>query len=587
MRILSASLGLMLLGSLFIACTNAAAQEASSPAAIEAVPMPVQATVNAVTIYQGRASVTRSASLHLEQGLFELRFENLPESIQPQTLQARASGTGNAGVVGPKVISVDFAAEPVTITTNPALVELDGRIETLHRSLKDVEEQRGLIKSQEDLLTSIGTKIAADTAKDAGSPGLDVKALQAQIAFTADERGRLLKSRRDLDVQQLDLDKKLKQANEQRTALAGASSVNRVASVTVASPQSGPCTIDLTYLVAQATWQPAYSVRAMLDGSQATIEYDALLTQRTGEDWDNVKLTLSTAQPTVAANPPVIQPWYLDIRQPMLRTRAGLEVEAASTPPAPSMAPGRAMTPSDQAGEDRRAMLEELSADASVGGGGPSVTFELPRTVTVKTNATKQQRTRIAAIDTNPQFIHVASPVLTEAVYVRGELTNASAYQLLPGPAAIFVGQDYVGPTAMESVPPGSQFKIHFGIDQSVKARRQLVSKVTESTGLLGGGLRTAYDYRINIDNASGKAITLEMWDRHPISRHEDIQVVLRDLSDPLDADARYVADQQPQGLMKWWLHIPAGATGQNAKVITYGVRIDRAKDVEMTELPE
>ena len=143
MRIVSSLLGLMMsVGSILMACGNAIAQEASSPiapATIEAVPMPVQAAVNAVTIYQGRASVTRSASLSLEQGLFELRFENLPESIQGQTLQARA-----AGDAGPKVISVDYAAEPVTMSTNPALVELDGRFEAVLRSLMDLEERRGL-----------------------------------------------------------------------------------------------------------------------------------------------------------------------------------------------------------------------------------------------------------------------------------------------------------------------------------------------------------------------------------------------------------------------------------------------------------
>ena len=77
------------------------------------------------------------------------------------------------------------------------------------------------------------------------------------------------------------------------------------------------------------------------------------------------------------------------------------------------------------------------------------------------------------------------------------------------------------------------------------------------------------------------------MWDRHPVSRHEEIQVALRDLSEPLTNDGDYVSQQLPQGLMKWWLQIPAGATGSNAKTITYGVSIDRAKDVEMTELPE
>ena len=100
-------------------------------------------------------------------------------------------------------------------------------------------------------------------------------------------------------------------------------------------------------------------------------------------------------------------------------------------------------------------------------------------------------------------FVHVATPMLTEAVYVRGDLGNPSPYHLLPGRTAIFLGQDYIGPTSMPSVTPGGQFKMHFGIDQSVRARRQLASKSTENTGLLSGGRRTTSDYRIAIDNGS------------------------------------------------------------------------------------
>jgi hypothetical protein len=128
---------------------------------------------------------------------------------------------------------------------------------------------------------------------------------------------------------------------------------------------------------------------------------------------------------------------------------------------------------------------------------------------------------------------------------------------------------------------------MHFGIDQSVRARRQLASKVTESTGLLSGGRRTISEYRIAIDNGSGRNITLELWDRIPVSRSEEIQVALLDPSTPLANDAYYATEQQPQGLLKWWLSVPAGASERNAYVVSWTVRIDRAKDVQMTPLPE
>jgi hypothetical protein len=55
-----------------------------------------------------------------------------------------------------------------------------------------------------------------------------------------------------------------------------------------------------------------------LDNPQATgqtvrmeFEYQGVVTQSTGEDWDDVKLLLSTANPTVAGVMPTLQPWFL------------------------------------------------------------------------------------------------------------------------------------------------------------------------------------------------------------------------------------------------------------------------------------
>jgi uncharacterized protein (TIGR02231 family) len=533
----------------------------------------VDAKVVAVTAYRGRAAVTRSATVQLEAGVYELHFENLNETVLPETFQARASGPVT-------VVGVDYSQEQVT-SPPPQFVELDSQIESLQRTLKEIEEQRKLIQQQEAVIDAMSGRAAADANHAAGTAELDLDAVAKQLAFWGEQRAKHLDERRALDVRQRDVEKQLNAAQTNRKALAGGSMVNRAALVSVVATAAGPVTLELTYLVSNATWEPVYNIRASLDGSAAQIEYDAMLTQRTGENWENVSLTLSTAQPTIAANPPALQPWFVDIVRPEEQV------------PQRGLTTGHPMTPDSRLrdrAEDKfkdLAALEDWARDADVVGGGPSVSYVLPRRVSIASNIEKQQRTRIATITANPQFVHVATPALTEAVYIRGTLTNGSAYQLLPGRAAIFVGQDYVGPTILASVAPGGEFKLHFGIDQSVKATRQLVSKRTENTGLLGGGRRTSSEYRIVVDNGSGKSLAVELWDRFPVSRAGEIQVDLVDLSHPLATDALYVAEERPQGLLKWGLSIAANASGRNAAVVTYGVRINRAKDVEMTNLPE
>jgi uncharacterized protein (TIGR02231 family) len=541
-----------------------------APLAIEE--LQVDAPIEAVTLYLGRAAITRRAALDLHAGLYEIQFADLPHTIEPDSLQARATGDV-------KVVSVDYEVRQVRTAPSQQVAELDAKIEELRRKLSDVEQQRGLIKSQEEMLNALGFRIAGDATNRSGTTDLDLDAVKNQLDFVASERRRLLEEKQKLDQTERDHMEELRIAEAERAALGAGSKESRTAIVTAAATTSGQVAIELVYLVRDASWHPSYNIRAASDLSGAAVEYDAMLLQRTGEDWNDVALTLSTAQPRLAANPPSIDPWFVDIAQPF--ERRGMMSGAASAPP-----PGR---PADGAMESdaRSKALEEWSRDAMVTGSGPAVAFEIPRRISVATNAEKQQRTRIGSFNATADFVYVAVPIHTEAVYLRGDLVNSSPYQLLPGPVAIFLGQDYVGPTHMEAVAPASTLEIHFGIDPAITAERLLVEKETSRTGLLSGGRKTVYAYRIAIDNGTGRQIKLELWDRIPASRSDQIQIDLVDLSTPLATDREYVEEDRPRGLLKWLVNIPASAKGNNAAIISYGIEINRGKDVEMTPLPE
>ena len=59
--------------------------------------------------------------------------------------------------------------------------------------------------------------------------------------------------------------------------------------------------MQLNYLVASCGWSPTYTFRAGKDGKEVAVECNALVQQMTGEDWNGVTLTLSTASPALSA----------------------------------------------------------------------------------------------------------------------------------------------------------------------------------------------------------------------------------------------------------------------------------------------
>ncbi len=535
----------------------------------------LDAPVTAVTVYIDRASVTRTAELMLQAGIHDLEFACLPESVRPDTLQARVDGPA-------KVLSVDYEERRDGGAARSDIAELDAQIEAAKLAIRAIDEERNLLDARGRFIDSVSVRARSDAGDKAGTDELDMDAVRDQLEFITESRTALLAEQREIDIRDRELNETLRVLEAKRADLAGTSQTNLIASVSLAVTEPADIIVELVYLVSDATWQPSYNVRASAIGAPVTIEYDAMLTQRTGEDWDDVKLTLSTAQPTVAANPPVLPPWYVDVYDGSPRSAGAFSTESLRRGVAKAAPPG----PADE--DERFGLdLEAFAADAEIGGGGPSVTFALPRPVTVKTSAAQLQRTRIANIDAPVDFIHVAMPLLTEAVYLRGNLTNAGGYHLLPGAASIFVDQDYVGPTRFRSVAPGERFDLYFGIDHLVSARHTLINKETSKTGLLGGGKKTSYQYRIEINNKAGQMISLELWDRYPVSRTDQIQIELTDLSHSLATDVEYIDEKKPQGLLKWRLNIPPTAGSAGSFAVTYGVVVNRSKDSRMPPLPE
>ena len=530
----------------------------------------LDAPVSAVTVYGGRAAVTRSVQLQFDAGVYELVFADLPRAAHPDTIQARVSG-------GATILGLEYEQRQADESSVPRVAELDAEIERIQANLRAIEEDRVLLEKTEDFIDGLAMRAELEAVRESGTESLDIDAVREQLAFVVEQREKLLQRRRDLDANTRELDKRLPMLHAERAGLSGDDRMARTVIALVAVPHPGDLTVDLTYLVSEATWEPTYNLRASTGSWTVTVEYDALIRQRTGEDWNNVAMTLSTAQPTIAANPPVLPPWYVDLAPAARQRRSG----------APAVGPESTPSEASPMAEDWGRQVERWSAAAEVAGEGPSVTFLLPRPVTVQTDARKRQRTRIGELAAPAEFIHVAIPLFTEAVFIRADLTNASDYQFLAGPASIFLDQDYVGPTRLPAVAPEGRLNVYFGIDRAVTAKRTLLRKATTRTGLLGGGRKTSYEYRVQIDNNTGKPVVLELWDRYPVSRTDQIQIEPINLSHPLATDVDYVEQKKPQGLMKWMLNVPASASGGAAMAVMWGVEVNRAKDLEMTPLPE
>jgi uncharacterized protein (TIGR02231 family) len=535
------------------------------------VAMRADLKVSTVTLYRGRAAVTRSGKVGLRAGVYELRVGPLPETADLDSVQAKIGD-------GAKLLEVktETVALPAPSSDNPRVLEALAKFEEAKALVNDVMRQLANNGAALKTIDSIAAKVSSDASDSLGT-SLDPAKLEAQLTFIAKERDRLTARELELTKAKRDAEGLVAMRQRELNAAGGAPPSERFALVTIVVPRDAEVATNVTYLVANATWQPSYTIRGNPEAGALSLEFDANVRQATGEDWNDVALVLSTAQPTRAANPSAVSPTYIELYEPAPPQTLGFQSKAmydmpavASAAPAPmEMAPG---SPGGGEGgaEDRAARrYGGLAADASVGGTGPAVEYRIPRTFTAASNADVERRTRVANLDAKPTFTLVAQPLVEQDVYLRARFRNESAYIFLPGEARMYLGADSIGRAILSEVPVGGEVELWFGKEPRVTARREMTTKKEGESGVFAKSKGIDRSYRIVLENTLTRPVDVEVWDRVPVSRNEAAKVELKDVTPVLATDEKYTKDSKPQGLLKWTLALPARTSDADAKPVT------------------
>ena len=162
-------------------------------------------------------------------------------------------------------------------------------------------------------------------------------------------------------------------------------------------------------------------------------------------------------------------------------------------------------------------------------------------------------KTMVARFALDAELDHLAVPVLAPEAYARATVTNTSSLLLLPGPARVFHGPQFVGETVLETVAAGEEFELQLGVDDQIRVERQLRRRST-SKAMIGGTRTIDVAYEITVQNHRPNRARISVHDHIPVSSDGDIKVRLREASpDP--------ASQTDLGELTWDLSLAAGQT--------------------------
>ncbi|MFO0930566.1 MAG: mucoidy inhibitor MuiA family protein [Gemmataceae bacterium] len=254
-----------------------------------------------VTIYPDSALVTREVDVPAGNGLLELIINPLPEATMPSSLYTESGD-------GIRVLTTRFRTRPVKEDTREEVRKLEEEIKRLQQETRRLQAETQAIAGNTQMLTKLEGFATASTVHATEKGKLDSEATIALAKYLMD--GRTEKSKQQVAVQE-QMEKNTEALTFAQRQLAqlttGTSKVERDAVIVVDKGQNGGGKVRLNYLVASAAWRPQYKLRAgKTTKDPVTLEYLAAVVQQTGEDWERVNVTLSTAQPMLNAAPPTL-----------------------------------------------------------------------------------------------------------------------------------------------------------------------------------------------------------------------------------------------------------------------------------------
>lgn len=500
----------------------------------------LDAPISAVTVFRDGARVLRSGSVTAAAGISRIVVSGLPTAADPASVRVAVRGQHVA------LLDIEVnrrhAADPHHQDTARLQADVDARRDEI-QALDDADTAEQATVGFTGHLSEAAA-VALARAVSFGRIGHDE--LDQMAAHLSASTASALARRREISARKRVATRELEAAERRLSGAArrpAAPQYLEVAAVVEASAATD-AEIDVSYHVSGVSWRPLYDLG--LAGEKLAVSYLAELTQRTGEDWPAVELTVSTTRQGQHQTLPELSPWYVGVARPeppmmpmVARAAAAPAMAAAYDTTVP--APQSAGPPAGQA-------APPLTAE--VGEAGAGLAYRIPRPLAVPSDGSPH-KTTIALIELDAALDHLAVPVLAAEAYLRATMTNTSKLLLLPGQARVFHDGQFVGETSIETVASGEEFELQLGVDEQIRIERELRRRTT-SKAVLGGSRTIDISYEITVENHRPGKARISVKDHIPVSTDGEIKVRLRETSPS-------PAEQSDLGELTWELQLDSG----------------------------
>lgn len=459
----------------------------------------VPTKIKDVTIYLSGASLSCVADAKIPAGVSTVTLTDLPTAISEESIQLEGVG--------------DFVINNVLYRVTQ---DKTPKGDSLTKIKQELEDKIAVLKYTKDVYANEIEILNANREIKGANSNLSTVELDKVLKFYQSEMLKLKENIRKTDKSIAELNTELSRINSELAPYRNRTKGE--VEVTVSSTKAQNIKLGMSYYVNCAYWMPFYEARVEDVNKDISVAYKAKIYQSSGYDWNNVKVTLSTGNPTLNGTVPTLNKWILREHQPQVRySKANLKMAAAES------------VAYDMKMEDATAAVK--SSYSNVARGIRTTTDEKMTTIEFVIDelfsVKSQQNDAMLTINTNnlpAEYVYRCVPKLDRNAYLLAKITDFAKYNFLSGDVTLYLGGKYVGTSYLNIAQTTDTLKLSLGQDKGIMVERTLSDEFNKKS-TIGKNYKQTAMWNISVRNNKSTNVKIEILDNLPVSGSSSITV--------------------------------------------------------------
>lgn len=512
----------------------------------------VEPEISEVKVYISGAEVLRKFEVDVPQGRSRIIVQGIPSEVSDFDAYTSERGSDI------RVVDTSTVIRHTTEPFSEAIVEIDEKIEALNQKIRLHEDDLKSIDMELEFVQKLVEHYPTHNIHQSTDVANSVEIADEVLNLVRNRSKRALEAKRATSIELKNAKTELVSLMKERGAMGGEQREFTDLSLGIVASQSSTTEFVVSYFVRTSSWRPRYSAYLDSRTNRVTIFHDAVVYQRSPEPWDEVMLTLTTANPRRNANPPQLFSHFVDKQESA--TEAAMAVVGSRRSEALSVS-GSALRK-----EDPLAITDSFAY---------TTVFEPNEPQSVDNNNSEHGIVGLGTYEFDD--VKVTTTVIPrhdDLGYLTAQFNFDGQFPLPGGNMRCFVDGSYVGKVYVSAINPNEDVSLPLGRDDMVEVTLESQGGTKGREGFFRNRKVEETHFLVSIQNHRSTPSSIEVLDYYPVSRHEDVQVEVHDDATPPD---KKDVDDRP-GRLAWMKTV---GPNESWKIVQrYSVSYPRDSDI-------